>query len=202
MKRKVSFILIFFLTSIGSIAQSQSESPYKEYIKRSIYLSLKIVDSPKIQRQWTAQNVEILATVLDAIETHMDLSHKKMLSTILTESEMNIYALGGPNRNGSYDYGLTQQTSTYLWARYAAAKKKLKALGIPYTNSKFDIAVNVMAGAIVLKEFRSELVHRGVTNPYAHFVAYNVGPGGYFMSRMYYKKTAYLRRFKSFFVRL
>jgi aspartokinase len=178
--------------------------PYREYVKSNIYKALHKFegDNKRILKQWTPKNVNKLTIVLIAVEKYVGINHKKMLSTILTESDMDIYVIGGPNNNKSYDYGLVQQNSPHLKKRYTAAKRLLKKHNITYTNNIFDISVNVMSGALVLKDFKKQLRKRGVNEKYAHFVAYNCGPSGYFYPHLKQKRHKYLKRYKSFLVRL
>jgi hypothetical protein len=189
---------------VQTSAHSTMNKPYRNYVKSHIYKALHKFegDNKRILKQWTPANVNKLTTVLIAVEKYVGINHKKMLSTILTESDMDIKVVSGPNRNGSYDYGLIQQNSPYLKQRYAAAKKLLRKHHIAYTNDLFDITVNVMSGALVIKDFQSQLKRRGVEGEYAHFVAYNCGPSGYFYPSLKDKRYHYLKRYKRFFIRL
>lgn len=200
--KKIIFIPILLFIFCTTTAYSTIEYRYKQHIKSNIYKALTLVDSKKIKKQWTRRNINKLATVLIAAENYTDIPHKELLSTILTESDMDIYSVSGPNRNGTFDVSLVQQNSPYLKSRYNAAKKILDRAGIDYSNNLFDISVNVMSGAVVLKDFKKQLKRRGVTNKYAHVVAYNVGPSGFFKKKLAPKKRAYLRRYKRFLTRL
>lgn len=204
MIKKIIFLMCFVSLLVQASAHSTMNKPYREYVKSHIYKALHKFegDNKRILKQWTPKNVNKLTTVLIAIEKHVGINHKKMLSTILTESDMDITVVSGPNNNGSYDYGLVQQNSPYLKQRYTAAKRLLRKHHISYTNDLFDITVNVMSGALVLKDFKGQLKKRGVQNEYAHFVAYNCGPSGYFYPHLKSKRYSYLKRYKKFFIRL
>lgn len=204
MIKKIIFLMCFVCFLVQTSAHSTMNKSYKEYVKSNIYKALHKFegDNKRILKQWTPKNINKLTTVLIVVEKYVGINHKKMLSTILTESDMDIYVISGPNGNRSYDYGLVQQNSPYLKQRYNAAKRLLKKHHIKYTNDLFDITVNVMSGALVIKDFKDQLKHRGVEGEYAHFVAYNCGPSGYFYPHLKSKRYSYLKRYKKFFIKL
>jgi hypothetical protein len=185
-------------------------NPYRENIRRDVLHSVKMAE-PKIRKQWRHKQVETLTTALVAVEdVYPHINHKYLLSTILTESEMDIYCVPKHrNENGSIDYGLSQQNSRYIKERYAKARKILKSMHIKHTKNKFDILVNVMAGAVTLDEFKHDLTHKKYRNRIpkkykhiAHFIAYNTGVGGFFNPNREHKRSQYYNRYKKYFVRL
>ncbi len=206
MTRKLIFILFFLFLFVEQ--SSSTTSYYRNLVKKDIFKSLSLIGNDKnarrIKRQWNSSRVEELTRILICIENVVGINHKKMLSIILTESEMDIFVIAGPNRNKSYDYGLIQQNSPYLIERYKAAKRILKRNHIKYTNDIFDISVNVMSGALVIRDFKYELEGKGIQGEYCHFVAYNTGPTGYLDKTlpMKIKRARYLKRFKKFLVKL
>lgn len=202
MKKFVIVLLLLFIFT-SNIAHSTIEYSYKQYVKHNIYRALDLVDSEKIKRQWNKRNIDKLATVLIAAENHTDINHKHLLATILTESDMKINCVPRKrNKNRTIDYGLVQQNSKYLKIRYRSAKKLLRRSGIKYTDNIFDISVNVMSGAIVLRDYRSIMKSRGVKDRFAPVAAYNVGPSGFFKKKLASKKRAYLHRYKRFLTKL
>jgi hypothetical protein len=200
-----SWILLFILSTTA--AHSTIEYAYKQHVKQNVYKALTLIGTGKkakrIRRQWNANNINTLTNTLLIAEHYTDIPHKNLLSTILTESDMDIYCIPKhKNLNGTIDIGLTQQNSPYIKTRYRVARKILNKAGIDYSNNVFDISTNVMAGAIVLKEFKKELKDRGIQTKYAHYIAYNVGTGGFFKKKLAAKRAAYLRRYKRFFKKL
>jgi len=149
------------------------------------------------ERRWNAATRDRLVTVLMAAEQLNYIEHDQLLAILMTESDLKIRTVSR-NTNGSIDYGIAQQNSDYLEARYARARKILDELGIPYTHDRFDITVNVMSAAITVAEFRGELVARGVFDPDLHLVAYNVGPNGALMPSRAERRARYLERYRSF----
>jgi len=199
--KRILFIPILLVILCSTSAYSTKDQCYKQYVKSNVKKAISFQEKD-IRQQWTSNNINKLTTVLITIENHFGINHKKMLSTILTESDMDIYAVSGPNRNGSYDYGLVQQNSPYLKRRYNLAKKILNKYNIAYSNDVFDISVNVMSGAVVLKDFKSRLKQKGVQGEFCHFVAYNCGPSGYFYPSLKKVRYRYLKRYKRFYYKL
>lgn len=198
MKKFVIVLLLLFIFT-SNIAHSTIEYSYKQYVKYNIYRALDLVDSKKIRRQWNKKNIDKLATVLIAAENHTNINHKHLLATILTESDMKINCVPKKrNKNRTTDYGLVQQNSKYLKSRYKSAKKLLRKSGIKYSNDIFDISVNVMSGAIVLRDYRLIMQSKGIRDKFASVVSYNVGPSGFFKKELHSKKRNYLKRYKGF----
>lgn len=153
-------------------------------------------------KRWNKEQINKLVTALEVCDAEYGVSPRTMMGIILTESDMTIRAVSGPNWDGSYDYGLVQQNGRYLVERYAAAKKTLDRLGIKYTNNRYDIMVNVVSGAVTIAWFRKELMNKGVHDPDLHLVAYNVGPTGATDPRKEDRRQRYLDRFNNFYAQL
>jgi len=166
---------------------------------------------PHIRKQWRKKQIDKLTTALIAVEdTYSDIDHKFLLATILTESEMDIYCVPKRrNKNKSIDYGLSQQNSFYIKKRYAKARKILKSMNLKYSKDRFDILVNVMAGAVTLHEFKTELRDTSykdkIPKKYktlAHYIAYNVGARGLINPKREEKRSVYYNRYTKYLMRL
>lgn len=188
----VIVIAMIWATSVGN-AQWTKEEAVRARVVHALSLG---------ERTWSRRNIETCTKVLIAGERLYNVSHVKMLGIMLTESDMRIRCVGRPNRNGTRDYGITQQNSDYLEERYAAARKALDAVGISYSDDLFDLAVNTMAGIIVVHDFREQMQKKGVEDRMAHVLAYNVGVNGYFMASRDAAKQRYQKRFESYYTRL
>ena len=132
----------------------------------------------KYNRKWSYDNKNKCIHLLCKGQKEFDIDYKIVLSIIAIESQFDITAY---NKNykkkklKSIDYGLTQQNSLHYLKRYKSAERYLKKHGIKYTSSKYDMAKNIYACFIYLKDISD---YAGFIHFRDYITAYNQGVTG------------------------
>jgi len=128
----------------------------------------------KYNRKWSQENKQKCIDALYYGQQEFDIDYKIVMSLISIESQYRIVVIG-KNKNGSKDFGLSQQNSRYIKQRYRAAEEYLNKYKIKYSNSNFDISKNIFSCYMLLRD----------TNEYGNLIlfrdyiaSYNVGIRG------------------------
>jgi hypothetical protein len=118
---------------------------------------------------------------------YFGIDYKNIIAIITIESEWNPLAYNC-NRNyiTSEDYGLCQINTQHLESNYNCAKKICDKYKISYTNSYYDIKLNILSAFIYLNDTRTELYNLGDFSKYRWITSYNCGVRGSIL----YKESA------------
>ena len=145
----------------------------------------------KYKRNWSKENKNKCIDALYYGQQEWSIDYKIVMSLISIESQYRI-VVTGRNRNGSKDFGLTQQNSRYVKQRYRATENFLNDYKIKYTNSNFDIGKNIFACYMLLRntsEYYDLILFRD-------FIAsYNVGVRGVRLDHMQKTADVYYSKF-------
>lgn len=157
----------------------------KEIVSKNLNLKLK-----KFNRNWSDSNKKIAIDTLLAGEDEFNIDHRIVLSIMALESEMKI-VVTNKNIDNTIDFGLTMQNSRYINIRYKAAEEILKRRNIKYSNSKYDIAKNIMSCYLYLNDIKKEYEYDFKRS----IMAYNVGIRGAMMDSKQKKAEKYFVAF-------
>lgn len=138
----------------------------------------------KWNRPWSYHFREKIVRVL-VVGEKMGVFHQDILAIISIESWYKIRRPNCKNRNGTCDYGLTQQNSRSVWRRYRRAAPILRRNMISYNPKDiYDPALNVMSAVLYLRDIQRAT---GRKRGRRYIASYNTGMRGYFL---YPKKAA------------
>ena len=142
----------------------------------------------QFKRTWSDKTFSRVVNTIVIMERRTRIPHEDVVAIIATESEMKIIATGR-NKDGSTDFGLSQQNSKHIKARYLTASKILAEEGIQFDiSNKYDVALNVAACFVFLNDIKTEL---GTGARHADIIkSYNVGVRGVQLGRgeQYYNR--------------
>ncbi len=154
-------------------------------ILQNLNLKLK-----KFNRHWSEYNKRTAVKALKAGEDEFNIDHRIVLSLMSLESGMKII-ITNKNADKTIDFGLTMQNSRYINARYKACEKILQRRKIKYSNSKFDIAKNIMACFLYINDIKK--IHN---DDFKRLImAYNIGIRGTMMKDKQQKGEKYFMAF-------
>ena len=161
------------------------ESVDRETIEKNLEIKLK-----KFNRNWNRFNFKQATDALLAGEEEFNIDHKVVLAIIALESEFKI-VVARKNTDHTTDFGLTQQNSNYINGRYDRAEEILTRRKIKHSNSKFDIAKNIIAAYVYLNDIKKESGYDFQMT----IKAYNVGIRGATQEKKQAKANRYFAAF-------
>jgi soluble lytic murein transglycosylase-like protein len=149
----------------------------------------------KYKRSWTPLQKKTFIRTMIAGSKHYNIHPKVIMSIIEIESNYKIKAI---NKNKkSIDYGLSQINSENWDWLTEKSKKVLEEVDIKYTDSKYDIALNVMNSFSYFDWSKKTLEKKGLFTYPKLIKSYNVGVNGSLSKNKNYERIrkSYFEKF-------
>lgn len=185
----ISLILLFTtIFSINSKPELTDVNTINSFLIERIHFH-------KRDKFFTNKELNKMSQIIRIAEQEYVIEPLLLIALISQESHFNKYATGKNKKKKkivSVDYGLTQQNSKYIKQRFKKASKILDEYGVYYDiDDKYDTALNIMSGAMFLKEIKDSLNRKGQYTTFRMLANYNTGkafPKGrrYRLAREYY----------------
>lgn len=163
----------------------------KEQILRYINIALRNLYVKKFP---TDKQLYQMTEMIYFGSRYFGIDYRDIIAIITIESEWN-YLAYQRNQNGTDDFGLCQINTSHLEGNYKIAKKICDQYKIYYTNSIYDINLNILSAFIHLNDGRNEMINQRNFNWYRWIVAYNVGVAGSLMSNRKHLAQKYWNKF-------
>ena len=153
----------------------------------------------KYERKWSYKDKQTFLNTVRVASKHYNIETFDLMTFVALESNYKIDPRPKTNRNGTFDYGLTQQNSNYYKGRYKIVSRVAKQYGLDYNiENKFDITLNVLSCAYFVNSLKKEIRQKYDTTTHFQVVAsYNTGIKGFYKNRkiakQYYQTFMKLR---------